>query len=79
VTTVPTLEKGFSTLESACTTENTFDVALVEGKLVESLLPPAGAPDVTPATAAQTVRFTQLAREVAIVLMHEAGAYTRSR
>ena len=83
VTTATTLDKGLSILESAASDASAaFDVALVEGKQAEPLFhaapPSAPAPAVTTTVATVTVpdvalsaRFTRLAKDVAIVLMHE--------
>ena len=83
VTTATTLDKGLGILESAAPDASAaFDVALVEGKQAEPLFhaapPSAPAPAVTTTVATVTVpdvalsaRFTRLAKDVAIVLMHE--------
>ena len=83
VTTATTLDKGLGILESAAPDASAaFDVALVEGKQAEPLFhaapPSAPAPAVTTTVATVTVpdvalsaRFTHLAKDVAIVLMHE--------
>jgi hypothetical protein len=86
VTTVTTLDKGLGILESAASDASAaFDVALVEGKQAEPLFhaPSSPATATTVAGAATTAatatapdaalsaRFTRLAKDVAIVLMHE--------
>ena len=67
VTCVSTLEKGLTSLESVASEAAAFDVALFDASLVEPLLASAqGEP-----AAALTARFTNAAKKVAIVLMHE--------
>lgn len=84
VTTATTLDKGLGILESAASDASAaFDVALVEGKQAEPLFHAPSSPATATAGAATTAatapapdaalsaRFTRLAKDVAIVLMHE--------